>query len=334
MGKTTTIADVAKLANVSKSTVSQYLNKRYQYMAEETKEQITLAIKELGYQPNIVARSLKQKTTKTIGLIAANIVHSFSTQIIRTVENVCHEHGFHLMICNADDDPQKEKEYIQSLMAKQVDGIIAFPTGGNLELYENMIESKYPIVFVDRIVNEISIPSVLLDNENAAMIAVQHFIDKGYERIGIMTTTIIRNITPRIERIRGYKKAFEVNGIPINEDYIKSLEIERMQEGIREMFETEPRPQAILAGNDLTLIEVLKYIKVNNLEIPNDIALIGIDDVSFASFYYPPITTIAQPIQDIGKRAANLLLDKINKKEQTNQLIYRYEPELLIREST
>lgn len=331
--KRTTIADVAQHANVSKSTVSQYLNKRYDYMAENTKQRIEDAIKALDYRPNIVARSLKQKSTMTVGVIVANILHNFSTQVIRSIEDMCHLYDFHLIVCNADDDPEKEKRYIEMLRAKQVDGIILFPTGDNVELYQEMVDEKYPVVFADRIVPDVSIPSVLLDNEKAATLAVEHFIEKGYDRIGIITN-VIRNVSPRMERISGYKKALQRNGIPINEDYIKKLEIHRIQAGLEEMLSHEEPIQAILAGNDLTLMEILKYVKNKGLRIPADLAIIGIDDVSFASFYEPALTIVEQPSFDIGKKAAEVLLSKIKKKDvEEEQTIYRLEPKLVERNS-
>ncbi|MEH7078951.1 LacI family DNA-binding transcriptional regulator, partial [Bacillus velezensis] len=115
--KTITISDVAKYANVSKSTVSQFLNQRYDYMSEKTKQKIEAAIQELNYQPNFVARSLKQKSTFTVGVVVANILHTFSTQVIRAVEDYFHEQGFHIIVCNADDEPEKEKKYIEMLRA-------------------------------------------------------------------------------------------------------------------------------------------------------------------------------------------------------------------------
>src|SRR5690625_1459685 len=128
--KAITIADVAKHAGVSKSTVSQYLNKRYNYMGEKTKLRIEQAVAELGYSPNIVARSLKQKSTTTIGVIVANILHVFSTQVIRAIEDFCNDMNFHVIVCNADDDPVKEKRYIDMILAMQVDGFFFLCIGG------------------------------------------------------------------------------------------------------------------------------------------------------------------------------------------------------------
>ncbi len=320
-------------AKVSKSTVSQYLNKRYDYMGEETKKRIEAAIKELDYRPNIVARSLKQKSTSTIGVIVANILHNFSTQVIRAVEDLCYEYDFQIIVCNADDNPEKEKNYIEMLRAKQLDGIIIFPTGENVDIYKEMVAEKYPIVFVDRWVADVPISTVMLDNEKAAGLAVQHLIDKGYERIGVITNTI-RNVAPRIERINGYKKTLQKNGIPVKEEFIKSLAVPDIQKGLDEMLHLDPPIQAILAGNDLTMGEILKYTKTHQLSIPNDLAVIGIDDLSFASFYEPALTVVAQPALEIGKKAAELVLSKIQKKEleEAND-VYRMEPALIVRNS-
>jgi LacI family kdg operon repressor len=332
--KSITIADVAKHAKVSKSTVSQYLNNRFDYMGEATKKRIEISISELGYQPNIIARSLKQKSTMTIGVIVANILHAFSTQVLRAIEDICHENDFHVIVCNADDDPVKEKKYIDMLLAKQVDGLIIFPTGENIELYQKMVIEEYPIVFLDRTLSEVKISSVMLDNEKASSLAVNYFIEKGYQRIGIVTTSIIRNISPRVERIKGYKQALEENNIPLRNEYIKSLDLNQIQAGLKEMLSIENPPDAILAGNDLALNEILKFVKEKRLKVPEDLAVVGIDDVSFASLFSPPLTTIAQPTFEMGKRAAELLLSKIQK-EETNNLehIDRFEPILIIRES-
>lgn len=332
--KQVTIADVAKHANVSKSTVSQYLNGRYEYMSEETKKKIEASIKELNYIPNVLARSLKQKTTFTVGVIVANILHTLSTRIIRSIEETFHKHGFQIIICNADDEPEKEKKYIHMLQAKQVDGIIIFPTGENVDLYEEMKKSNFPIVFMDRNVEGMDVPTVMLDNFLASKLAVDEFIKKGYKRIAIITTSIIRNISPRVERIKGYKLALKEHGIEINDDYIKSSDPDNISTSIKDLLMLDTPPEAIFAGNDIVLMEVLKYCKENDIKIPDDLAVISIDDVPFAQLFSPPITTITQPAEEMAKFAVQLLLDQINKKNaETDTLIHRFKPELIIRES-
>ncbi len=333
--KKVTMVDVAKVANVSKSTVSQYINNRFDYMGEDTKQRIEKAIKQLGYQPNHLARSLKQKKTSTIGVIVANILHHFTTRVIRAIEDYCHEHDFHVIVCNADDDPVKEKKYIDMLRAKQVDGLIVLPTDGNMSLYEKMVEEKYPLIFVDRIVGQLNVKSILLDNMMASRLAVNHFLEKDYKEIGIVTSSISRKITPRVERIQGFKKSLEENGIAVNEDYIKSVEIEQIKSSVKEMLSLDKPVRAIIAGNDLALMEILSLVKEEGISIPKDLALIGIDDVSFANLFSPTLTTIAQPAVEMGTDAARELLALINDPDhEIVEVVSRYEPLLKVRESS
>lgn len=333
--KKASIADVAKAANVSKSTVSQYLNKRFNYMGENTKNRIKAAIEELNYQPNYIARSLKQKKTSTIGVIVANILHTFSTQIIRSIEDYCQSNQFHVIVCNADDDPEKEKNYIDMLRAKQVDGLIIFPTGENLNLYQELINENYPLVFMDRLSPNGEGCSVLLDNEKASSLAVQHLIDEGIHEIGMVTTSYNQHLTPRFERVEGYRKVMAENGLIVQDDWIIHTEISEMKAAIKHLLQSSHPPKGILAGNDLTLVEILKFFKEENVKIPDDIALVGIDEVPFALAFHPTITTVAQPTFEMGTKAASLLLQKINKTDaELEQSVYRFEPKLLIRESS
>ncbi|MBX9971573.1 LacI family DNA-binding transcriptional regulator [Cytobacillus firmus] len=330
--KNVTIADVAKHANVSKSTVSQYLNKRYEYMSEKTRKKIEETIEALNYEPNILARSLKQKSTFTVGVVVANILHTFSTQIIRAIENYYYKQGFQIIVCNADDDPEKEKKYIEVLRAKQVDGIIIFPTGGNLDLYKRMKRDQFPIVFMDRMIEELDIATVMLDNQLAAKLAVDHFVEKGYKDIAIVTTSIIRSISPRVERIEGYKETLESYGIQYA-DYIKTADPEEISAALSELFTLEKPPEAILAGNDIVLNEILKYLKNHSMSIPEDAAVIGIDEVPFANFYTPEITTVKQPAVEMANLAAELLFNQINNAGKAETGVYRLKPTLIPRNS-
>ncbi|SEQ64024.1 LacI family DNA-binding transcriptional regulator [Piscibacillus halophilus] len=331
--KKITIADVAEEAKVSKSTVSQYLNQRFEYMGEQTKERIAQAIKDLGYRPNIVARSLKQKTTTTIGVIVANISHEFSTQIVQSIEKYCNESNYHIIVCNAEDHPEKEQKYIEMLRAKQVDGIIVFPTSNNKELYQSLNLEDYPMVFIDRYVPEVKVSSIMLDNKKASQLAVEEFHRLGYERIGIITNSTKNNVTPRVERIEGFVQALESKNLEVNESYIKSVSLHEISKELVQMFSLEQPPEALLAGNDLALIEILQFTKKHQLQIPSDLAVIGIDDVSFASIYNPELTTIAQPTDEMGKKAAELLISQIQGEKPPFQQIYRFSPTLLSRSS-
>src|SRR5690625_4622662 len=332
--KKLSIADVATTALVSKSTVSQYLNKRFNYMSEDTKNRIKTAIEELNYQPNYIARSLKQKKTSTIGVIVANILHTFSTEVIRAIEDYCQLNQFHVIVCNADDDPNKEKNYIEMLRAKQVDGLIVFPTGENLDLYEKLIDKKYPIIFMDRLGPNGKGFSVLLDNEKASTIAVQHLIDEGIHQIGIVTTSLNQHLTPRLERVKGYRKVMRNNGLPVLDHFIINAELKEIKQSVKDLLSLSNPPKGLVAGNDLTLIEILEFCREVAIKVPQDIALVGIDEVPFASAFNPTITTIAQPTFEMGTKAARLLLQEINKENDQSEAVYRFDPKLITRESS
>jgi LacI family transcriptional regulator, kdg operon repressor len=331
--KKVTMADVAKRANVSKSTVSQYLNKRYDYMSEKTKKRITKAIEELGYQPNFIARSLKQKSTATIGVIVFNVLQMLTTQVLRAIEDVCQQRDFHVIVCNTDDDPVKEKKYIEMLRAKQVDGLIIFPTGKNVNLYEKMVEEQFPLVFVDRMVPEVEVDAILLDNHQAAALAVDYFVQQGYERIGIVTPPIAPHVIPRMERIEGFRQALSDNRLPIIEEYMVGLEIPSIKGRLATLFSSSHPPEALFAINDLTLMEILTFVKDHHLRIPDDIALISIDDVPFAHIYTPALTTIAQPTFEMGKKAAERLFMQIEQKTKHRPQILRFPPTFIERGS-
>ncbi|TDK58827.1 LacI family transcriptional regulator [Bacillus salipaludis] len=308
-----TMADVAKEAGVSKSTVSQFLNNRFEYMGEKTKLKIEEAIKNLGYQPNYIARSLKQKRTSMVGIIVANIMHRFSTEVSRAIEDYFHEHGIHAIVCNADDDPQKEKNYIEMLRAKQVDGLIIFPTGQNHDLYKNMIVEDYPVVFMDRKVENLKALSIVTDNMQSTYNAIVYFLKRGHRKIAFAVQPL--TISTRKDRLEGYKKAMKDEGITINSDYIIEANISDLKANLEKLFSLSEPPTALFSGNDRVFLEVLEFLKETNRALGKDIDLIVFDNIPFAHLVEPPITVITQPAFEMGKKAAELLFAKINKTE-------------------
>ncbi|SHH42681.1 LacI family DNA-binding transcriptional regulator [Virgibacillus chiguensis] len=330
--KKVTITDVATYAGVSKSTVSQFLNQRFDYMSVETKERVDAAIKELGYQPNIIARSLKQRSTKTIGVIVANILHDFSTRVIRAIEDYCHTEDYHVIVCNADDNSEKEKRYIDMLRAKQVDGIILFPTSKNKTFYQDLMKDEYPFVFIDRLVPGVEADAVLLNNHQAAQLAVDQFVANGYQKIAVLAPPLFDPITPRLERIEGYQQSLEKNHIRPNPLYAINSALEKVEEQMKKLLLLSDPPEAILALNDRLLYQLLQYVKDQQIQVPQQLAIIGIDDVTFASLYTPSLTTVAQPAFDMGKKAAELLFKQFDNGASKKQ-VYRFAPEIIIRES-
>lgn len=308
-----TMADVAKEAGVSKSTVSQFLNKRFEYMGEKTKQKIEEAIERLGYQPNYIARSLKQKRTSMVAIIVANIMHYLSTEISRAIEDVCQDNDLHAIVCNADDDPEKEKRYIEMLRAKQVDGLIIFPTGQNNHLYESMIKEGYPVVFVDRKVETLDAFSVVTDNVESTYKAIQSFIAKGHQHIAFAVQPL--TVSTRKERLEGYKRALMDAGYPIRPEFMIESSIDEMKGKLETLFSLKETPTALFAGNDRVFLTVVEFLKEKGLKLGQDIDLIVFDNIPFAHLAETPISFIVQPASEMGKKAAELLFDQINKVE-------------------
>lgn len=329
-----TMQDVANKAEVSKSTVSQFMNNRYEYMAADTRVRIAKAVKDLGYIPNHIAKSLKQKKTSTIGVIVANIIHTFSNEVIRAIEDVCEQNDIHMFVCNADDNPDKEKSYMEMLIAKQVDGLIIFPTGGNMDYYHALKQTNFPIVFVDRKIDTCIYPTFMLDNKLAAKLAITELVQSNKKRISLVSTSIEKGITPRIERIEGYKESLISHGLEVSDDWIVAAERNQIINELDAIWETGSFPDAFLAVNDLSLIELLKFFKLKNISIPHQVSVISIDDSPFLEISTPPISVIKQPTFDIGKGAAKKILELISNTELKEVYgLNRYTPTLIKRDS-
>ncbi|WP_342562498.1 LacI family DNA-binding transcriptional regulator [Paenibacillus sp. FSL R7-0345] len=327
--KKLTIEDVAQKAGVSKSTVSQFLNKRFKYMSEATKNRIADVIEELNYQPNGLARSLKQNRTHMVGIIVANIDYSLSIQCIRAIENELQRRGIQVIICNADENSDKENTYVETLVARQVDGLIIFPTGHQSAAYTRLIEAEYPLVFMDRLVEGVTTQSLLLDNEMAVKTAVKELTRNNHEAIAILSLPLGENaITPRKERMSGYKKAMEEAGLPLNERYMRSVSREQISAALDDLLSGPQPPTALIAANDLVLGEILKYANRNSIAIPGRLSVIGIDDAEFALIYNPAITTIRQPAYEMGMQAAKIMLSLIEDQDAAVPITYRFPPAL------
>lgn len=310
-----TMADVAREAGVSKSTVSQYLNKRYEYMSENTKQKIKDAIEALGYQPNFLARSLKQKRTSLIGIICANITHYFSTEFTHAIEEFFHKHELQAIVCNANDDPVKEKKYIETLRGKQVDGLIVFPTGQNNDLYQSMVKEGYPVVFVDRKVENLDVFSVITNNTESTYNAIQRYIKKGHQNIAFVVQPL--TISTRIDRLEGYKKALTDAGLEVNSDLIIEASISEMKEKLEHLFSLEVKPTALFAANDRAFLTVVDFLKEKKIKLGKDLDLIVFDNIPFAHLLESPISFIIQPSTEMGHKAAELLFDQINNQNKT-----------------
>lgn len=258
---TVKLIDVANMAGVSKSTVSQYLNGRYKYMSEATRIKIEKVIKELNYQPNIIARSLKIKKTNTIGVIVSNIRSPFFAQALRGIEKLCLEKNYNVILCNTDNDSKKELEYLTMLKNKQVDGIVISYSGNNIDFMKDFIKTKIPVVVFDKDVYGLDVSTVVSENRNGAYKAINHFYNEGFRDIGIVSSDL-KGIPCRIERIRGYKEALTNNKIQIDEDKIfffnEDLDFIPQMEKV---FSKRKMPRAVFTFNYQVTMEFLRFCK-------------------------------------------------------------------------
>jgi len=321
--KRITIKDVAERAGVSISTVSQYLNGRYNYMGEETKKRIKKAVTDLEYRPNFMARNLKNRSTKTIGIIVSNILHHFAVSMTRKIEDYCDEDGYNLIICNADDDSEKEKKYINNLIEKQVDGLIIMPTTGNDELYKKLSNQNFPVVFLDRFMEDVDIPSFKLDNHHAVTLAYDYLTKTKVEHYCYIGASDKMDITPRLERLEHFKKLAPRQKVITDEN-------DELYNRIEAEFE-DTQSNGIILANDFALMAFLKYANNNELDLINENHLIAIDDLPLADVYRPKISTVAQPIEEIAQNAYQQLMKHIEEGTIESDLVNSYKGKIIER---
>ncbi|MBP2634668.1 MAG: kdgR 4 [Firmicutes bacterium] len=332
-----TIAEVARIAGVSKSTISRYLNGLYDHMSIETKERIAQVIAELDYRPNALARSLKQKRTHTVGAIVANILNPFSTSVIRGIEDTLKAAGFNLILCNADDDPAKERDYVNMLVDKQIDGLIINTTGCNNELIAQ-VNKNIPVILIDRKAPDIDIDTVTVDSAQGVCQAVDHIVELGHKHIAMLTLPY-DHVSPRIERVQAYQTALAGHGLAFREDWLVQTSADE-QEVLAKLKALlaggagKDRPTCLFCANNMITMSVVKAIKKMSLTIPGEIAVLGFDDWEWAQLIDPPVTVVAQPVYDMGNKAAALLIKRMKGGRTLKKpIVILFEPQLLKRKS-
>ncbi len=317
-----TIKDVAKRACTSATTVSRYLNKIPGSMSKETEKRVAAAIEELDYTPNMIARSMnKKRSIETIGVIVADIINPYSTQIIRGIEDICKTKNFNIILCNTDDDPQKQQEYLDMLVSKQVDGIIIQPIKGGLEKLRQ-IKEKIPIVILDRQFKELDcLDTVLVDNRMGAKSINDYLINLNHTNIGLITPPY-DFVSSRYHRVEGYKDAISSANLEVGEDkifIINSKEEEMVEEELAEIIKgikEKTNITALFTINAKVTLEVLIVLDKLNIHIPGDLSLVGFDNPQWSRLIKPKLTVLEQPTYQIGVESAKLLLDRISAKEK------------------
>ena len=333
--RTITIDDVAKLAGVSRATAGRVVG-NYGSVSEKSRERVWDAVRQLDYQPNLIARGLRSQTTKTIAVIVGSIRNTYSTALVYAVEKEAQKKGYNVLICTTHEDIEKELKHLKDLNSRKVDGVIlmsAYRADANMDKkYKEFYISKLPIVFVDRNIPGINRDVIQSENFDASYKATKYLMDMGHRKIGIIATS---NFSTVQERIKGYKAAFANAGIEYDESLIASVDelSDKMSRKVcHEFLEEHPDITALYILNNSLCSGVLLDLKERQMKIPQDISLLVWDGEEYNELL--DITTIEQPITEIGKQATRRLFELIGEPEETTDFeCKKLDPELIIRKS-
>jgi LacI family transcriptional regulator len=324
-----TIKDIASLAGVSIGTVSNYLNNTTR-ISEHTTIAIEQAIRELGYQPNLTARSLRSQQTQSLGLVVPNISNPFFSEIARLVSQYAWQAGFQIFLCNSENDALREKTQLQTLYQRQVDGVIIIHSGSE-QIAQMVAASSIPTIFIDRdLKNHYSIVS---DNELGGSLSLQHLVEMGHSRIAMISgDKHVKNVQ---ERLSGAYQVLQDYGLEVPAEYIidgtQSLETGLQA---KRLWQLPQPPTAIFTTNDVIAIGVWHSCLAHQIAVPQHISIIGFDNIQWSALTVPPLTTIAQDIDTICSLSIQMISDVVQEKVTLNQFIEYIKPSLIIRGST
>lgn len=303
-----TIYDVAQEANVSISTVSHVLNNT-RFVSEETKARVLEAVDKLGYRPSSLARAMVRQETRTIALIVPDNVNPFFAELARGIEDYGFGRGYNVFLCNSDRRIEKELAYLGMLISKRIDGLIYMTVGISIDQIKPLIDHNIPIVVLD--FEYEGIDSILLGNFQGGYDATRYLIDLGHRSIACISGP---DVTLSYERVRGYERALQEAGLLADKALILcgNWTYQSGMDAAAHLLESGAPPTAIFACNDMMGIGVLSFLHKQGVKVPEDISVVGFDNIGLSGFVYPPLTTLATPIPEIGQRLCQLLLDRIN----------------------
>ncbi|MDP2339043.1 MAG: LacI family DNA-binding transcriptional regulator [Bacteroidota bacterium] len=329
-----TIHDIARELKISASTVSRALNDNPR-ISLKTREKIKAVADSLGYRPNTLASNLRNKKSNTIGIVVPLINRHFFSSVISGVEDVAYKAGYTVVIAQSNDLAAKEVNIVQSMYSNRVDGLIisiAMQTEAfdHLKLFS---KKHIPLAFFDRVVSEIETDKIVVDDFAGAYKVTQHLIDQGYQRIGHLAGP--QNLMIYLHRKEGYLEALKKNNIPFDESLvlINTLTSEDGVTAAKQLMSLSNPPDAIFCGNDITALSVMIYLRDRGIRIPQEVGIVGFSNEPYSKVVSPSISTIAQPGFEMGQKAAELIIRKIENKEKTYQTII-LPTELIIRESS
>ncbi|MEV0326992.1 LacI family DNA-binding transcriptional regulator [Micromonospora echinospora] len=305
----TTIYDVARMAEVSTSTVSRVLN-GHSSVDPDLAARVRQAMLDLDYRPNAVARSLRRQRTSLWAVIISDIGNPFFTSLVRGIEDVAQEAGFSVVLCNGDEDPDKETRYVTAALDERMAGVIISPSG-RPSLINRLTETGMPVVAIDRQPRGVAVDTVLVDNVHGAEMATAHLVDSGYRRIACITGP--RRISTAVQRLRGYQQALRAAGRTVTEDLVRYADF-REDGGYRAMaslLDAAEPPDAVFVTNNLMTVGAVECLLDSEVVVPTQCGVVGFDDIPWAHLVRPSLSTVTQPTYDLGRAAASLLTERI-----------------------
>ncbi|MNW53987.1 Catabolite control protein A [compost metagenome] len=320
-----TIKDVARRANVSVATVSRVLNNLPGY-SEDTKRTVLKAIDELGYQPNAIARGLINKRTQTIGVLFPSVSSAFSSEILHGIEQLAHDENYSVVVCNTAEDGRRTLKYLQVLREKQVDGIIFSSEVLKEEYYNALQAMDVPVVLVATHAEYESVPYVKVDDRKAADEATEYLIRQGHRQLAMIGGYEGDPIAGK-PRIDGFKQALLDHGIALRDELILdgSFQFKQACIAAETLLTTAPEVTAVFAASDEMAIALISVAAMHGISVPEQISVIGYDNLKLAEMSNPPLTTIAQPLHKMGQLAAEKLISMITSRERVVSEIVPHE---------
>jgi LacI family transcriptional regulator, galactose operon repressor len=330
-----TIRDVARAAQVHPGTVSRALNSDTRALVNpETAERVLEAAERLGYRPNRIARGLKTSRSHTIGVLIPDITNPLFPPILRGIEDRLEDAGYTSLIVNTDNDPERERSHLEAMGTRQVDGFISATARLDRELLGELAARGTPLVLVNRSFEDGRVPAVAVDDRRGIRLAVGHVIELGHTRIGHIAGP--QNLSTGHRRYLGFLEAMRAGGLEVPDQHVCFAAAFTEEEGARaytELLDVAPDLTAIVAANDLLAIGCYDALESRGLICPDDISIVGFNDMPFLDRLRPPLTSVRVPQREIGKVAADLLLERLSGGSQTVREIL-LEPTLVIRGST
>lgn len=327
------IKDVAQHAEVSVTTVSHVVNGT-RFVSEIARQRVEEAVRQLGYVPSAVARSLKHNTTRTFGMVIPNNSNPYFAEIIRGVEDRCFAAGYNVILCNSNDDPERQAAYLRVLAEKRVDGLVLVASGSDSVVQASLGDIKTPLVLLDREVTGMAICDLVEVNHTVGgEIATRHLLELGHPRVACISGP--PGLSPSSQRRAGWKQALEQGRVERKESDLARGDFTARGGylAMQVLLRRKPRPAAVFVCNDLMAFGALNAAREAGIRVPEQLSIVGFDDIELAAFSAPPLTTVVQPKLQIGTLAAELLLERVEA-NRTDARRVILDPQLKVRDST